>query len=354
MTKIALPPMLARLAAAAALVAGGCGTAAASALTIAAGPANGGYLRMAEDIARLAADAGLDVVAKESPGSLTNAYAIRFTPGVQLGMAQSDVIDYIASRAAAPDQPPETAAKARDLADSLALVAALHREEVHILARGDIDSLADLAGKRVAMGQNGSGSVITAERLLNLAGVTVEPVSNLAPADALDLLRVGYIDAMVYVVGQPAPLFAQGVTAADGLRFVPVDDPAATAAYPPAEIRADSYPWLTGDVPTVSVQAVLVGYPYRHAGACDAIGRLRAALDAGISTLAASGHATWRDVDLGAPVAAFPAHPCVQAAARRLAPDAPPAPPAAPERTQPTPVTTPPAGGLGVLDSLRR
>ena len=47
----------------------------------------------------------------------------------------------------------------------------LYNEEVHVLARREIATLADLSGQRVAIGVEDSGTFLTASLVLDLAGV---------------------------------------------------------------------------------------------------------------------------------------------------------------------------------------
>ncbi|MGF1658888.1 MAG: TAXI family TRAP transporter solute-binding subunit [Rubrimonas sp.] len=336
-------------------------------LTIAVGEPDGVYAALGADISRVAAERGLPVATRESDGSLTNAWAIRHTPGVQLGIVQSDVLDFLRARAEDPATDPETAGGLRDLLASLRVVAPLHVEEVHLLARPEIADLAALEGRRVAVGRNGGGAFITAEQIFRTVGVRVEPVSNVSPKDAIELLRIGTIDAMVHVVGQPANVFALGVTPEDRFRFLPLDAPALRARYDAATIAAESYGWTTQSTPTVGVRALLVGYPYTGAETCGAIGDLAEVLVSEIAALRALGHEEWLGIDPGADVAVWERHPCVAPAALAGAVPAPaaalpandaqPAPAAAPEPAQAplqAPAAAPPAAAGGLLDRFKR
>src|SRR4051812_50187065 len=82
--------------------------------------------------------------------------------GTQLGIVQSDVLDFIASFS--EDQ------ELRSTAAWMRMVFPLYAEEVHLLARPEIVKLADLAGKRVAIGAPNSGTLVTATLLLETAG----------------------------------------------------------------------------------------------------------------------------------------------------------------------------------------
>lgn len=286
------------------------GPAAAVELVIAGGERNGVYMAMIEDLSRLASENGLPVSGRESAGSLTNAYAVRYTPGVQLGVVQSDVLDFLASHIGDPALSADQSDKLSDLMASLRVVAPMHLEEMHVLARSDIRDLAGLEGKRVSVGANGGGSYVTAERVFNLAGVDVEPVANMSAEDSVEALRAGLIDAMVFVVGQPASAFALGVSPQDDFHFLAIDDPAILALYDDAVIETASYPWMELPTRTLGVRALLVGYPYRGVETCEAIGSLATLINAEIETLRARGHPEWAGVEPALTVARWERNAC--------------------------------------------
>src|SRR4051794_27005318 len=123
----------------------------------------GTYFRFGHDIADLAAHFGVQVEVQPSAGSLENIEAMLHRHGTQLGIVQSDVLDFIASFS--EDQ------ELRSTAARMRMVFPLYAEEVHLLARPEIVKLADLAGKRVAIGAPNSGTLVTATLLLETAGV---------------------------------------------------------------------------------------------------------------------------------------------------------------------------------------
>ena len=63
----------------------------------------------------------------------------------------------------------------KSLAEKLELVARLSPQEIHVLARADIGSLSDLAGKQVSFGPAGSASAATAAALFKALRLKVEP-----------------------------------------------------------------------------------------------------------------------------------------------------------------------------------
>jgi uncharacterized protein len=258
----------------------------------------GTYFRFGHDIADLAAHFGIQVEVQPSAGSLENIEAMLHRHGTQLGIVQSDVLDFIASFS--EDQ------ELRSTAARMRMVFPLYAEEVHLLARPEIVKLADLAGKRVAIGAPNSGTLVTATLLLETAGVDPAEERRIDTDEALEALRDGQVDAMFYVAGRPAKLF-QKVTAADGLHFVPITEPAVRELYPAASITSGTYAWQKEEVPTVAVRAVLMTYdwskPTRYQrGACDVVGKVARIVADNLEHLRQSdvGHSKWRDVDLKA------------------------------------------------------
>ena len=79
----------------------------------------------------------------------------------------------------------------------------LYDEEVHVLGRREIRDFDDLAGARVAIGPEGSGTYLTARLLFKLAEVVPGEIVPIDGREALGQLKAGGIDAMIYVGGYP-------------------------------------------------------------------------------------------------------------------------------------------------------
>ncbi len=208
----------------------------------------GSSARMAEDLADVLDDGAtrrvLPVIGKGSLQDLVDLKALR---GVDFAIVQSDVLEHV------------KATHALGIESSLTYVAKLYNEEFHLLARGDVHSIADLAGKKVNFGSQGDGTTITGPRLFEMLRIKVE-VTSYGQAMALEKLKSGQIAAMAFVTGKPAPLFA-GLRARDGLHFlaVPLKGDIASS-YSPARLTAEDYPELAaqGTVDTVAVGTVLL------------------------------------------------------------------------------------------------
>lgn len=142
---------------------------------------------------------GLVAVAQSSSGSVAN---VRDIAGgrIESGFVQSDVAFWAYSGVEA------FAEEGRQT--SLRAIANLYPESFHIVVRKDstIESVRDLAGKRVALDEAGSGTLVGAELVLqafNLSETEVA-VSYHKSDDAIEKLVSGELDAFFLIAGYPA------------------------------------------------------------------------------------------------------------------------------------------------------
>jgi TRAP transporter TAXI family solute receptor len=290
----------------------GAGGTEAAERSIMTGKATGTYIRFGQDIARVAEHFGLDLKAEPSAGSLENVEAVLRRPNTPFAIVQSDVLDFIATFADDKDL--------KRTAAGMRMVFPLYTEEVHLLARPGIGSLMDLQGKRVAVGAPNSGTLLTATLMLASAGVEAEEEVQIDTDEALAALRQQQVDAMFYVAGRPAKLFASDVTAGDGFHLVPITEPAVRQLYQPSVIPARTYPWQEAEVPTVSVRAVLMTYHYNRPTtyqrtACATVGKVARMIADNLDWLRGTGrgHPKWQEVDLAADVVSWESSKCAEA-----------------------------------------
>lgn len=269
-------------------------------------------LRAGQDLAALAAGCGLRINARETGGAVENMQAVRDRRATQLGIVQGDVLEYF--RTYENDDP-----DLRRPAQGVRVVFPLFDEEVHVIARRDIGSLADLAGKRVATGLPGSGTSVTAGLILDLAQVQPAERQPLAPEAALAALRAGDVDAVIDVAGAPdARLVAADLDAA-GFHLLPLDAPALTAAYAAATIPAGTYAFAPDPVAVVSVPAYLVTFDFDprkngyQAAACRMVADLGHLVVSRLDELRADGHPKWASANLRALPDGWDVSPCVLA-----------------------------------------
>jgi TRAP transporter TAXI family solute receptor len=215
---------------------------------IVTGSVEGSALRMAADLANVLDDGNtrrvLPVVGK---GSLQNVIDVRALRGVDMAIVQTDVLAY-----AKDNRVPA------NIENQISYIAKLSNEEFHLLARDPVNSVADLAGKKVNIDVPGSGTSVTATQLFKALNVKVETTS-FDQAQALEKLRSGEIAAAAFVTGKPSAMYAT-LKAQDGLRFVPIPlQNELLNTYLPSRLTGDDYPNLVqAPVDTVAVGTVLV------------------------------------------------------------------------------------------------
>ena len=147
-------------------------------------------------------------------------------------------------------------------------VFSIYPETVMLVTRADtgITSVTDLRGKRVNIGNPGSGHRKNAEQVLKIYGVDRrEDISerDLEPQEAARALWQGKIDAFFYTVGNPWP---DGVELAKrtAIRMIPINAPEVeklVTAHPycvHTAIPGGIYKGVDNDVPTYAVKATLV------------------------------------------------------------------------------------------------
>ena len=276
---------------------------AAPQMGIVTGNVTGTYIKIGEDIKKIAEPSHISLQVFESAGSIQNVFDVRRKRGIQLGIVQSDVLDYI--RDISDDLELKT------IAAKLAAVYPLYKEEVHVLGDLSLKTLQDLHGKRVAIGPQRSGTYLTAKTIFFQTGVTPSKEVFLGGKEALDSLRRGEIDAMLYVAGAPATLFSESTTADDKFQLIGVDDKALDS-YLTAVIPAGTYKWQESDVKTVAVKAVLITFSYAGEQ-CQNVAKVAKIIHENKAWLDANGHPKWREVNLDERLPKWPQYECVAA-----------------------------------------
>ncbi|GAA1863479.1 TAXI family TRAP transporter solute-binding subunit [Brevibacterium marinum] len=150
--------------------------------------------------------------------------------------------------------------------DNVAWIASMYPEAAHIIVREDsgIESVKDLKGKKVAVGDAGSGTRAISDAILDAAGIAE---SDYTPeitdfGASTDMLADKQIDATIFVVGTPVAGLTQ-LAATTDVKLLGLDEKTTSAIEENTgaesyDISTDAYDFLDEDVPTVSVFASLV------------------------------------------------------------------------------------------------
>jgi TRAP transporter TAXI family solute receptor len=260
------------------------------------GAITGTYARIATDLSAVL-DRGdeLRILPIIGKGSVQNITDILYLRGVDVGIVQSDVLHYVSNNGTYPD-----------IGNRIGFITKLYNEEIHVLARTDVNSLEDLRGKKVNFANEGSGTYMTASVVFGKLGIEV----NITTFDyelALEKLKKGEIDALFYVAGKPAPIFTT-IKAEEGLHLLPVElTPELAQTYLPGDFSASDYPGLippNTEVKTVSVGAVMAVFNWRKGNG--RYFKLKRFVEAFFSQfdefLKAPRHPKWQEVNLAAEV----------------------------------------------------
>ncbi|SDI01746.1 TAXI family TRAP transporter solute-binding subunit [Agrococcus jejuensis] len=138
-----------------------------------------------------------------------------------------------------------------------------------VRAEGPVATLADLAGRPVAVGAPGSGAALTAARVLDVAGLAtgadgVVPIALLLP-EAVDALRDGTIDAFFWSGGVPIPEVLRlqqdvAVTLVDLTATLPALTAAHPGVYASTSVPSGVYD-TPGPIPAIGVSNLLLARP---------------------------------------------------------------------------------------------
>ena len=266
----------------------------ADTVTLETGGSSGITIRLAEDLASVVDDgATLRVLPVVGRGGVQNVADLTQMPGIGMAILQLDVLDYARTQNLFPDL------------DKLSYVARLNYVEFHLLARQDVATVADLAGKTVSVGQRLGNTAITAGQLFKLLNLSAT-LTNEQPDAALEELRRGEIDAVAFVGGKPAPLLRMLPPQGLHLLSIPLS-PEVVGAYVPTRLTAADYPGLVppgAPVDTVAVGTGLFVGPVTVDS--DGYGKIASVVDTffgQFQTLLAPGHhGKWAEVNLGAQI----------------------------------------------------
>ena len=175
----------------------------------------------------------------------------------QLGFVQNDVAYYAYNGIRIYEGDP---------VDSFTAIAALYTETVQLITcNPDIKSVADLKGKNVSIGSQGSGMYFNAIDFLNAYDMTEADITPTYQSfgDSAEALKDGKIDAAFVVAGAPTPAVTDLATSKD-MYLISLDDEHVaklqeiSGAYTKSIIAAGTYAKQDTDVVTVGVKATII------------------------------------------------------------------------------------------------
>lgn len=263
---------------------------------IAGGLLEGTFIRAAADIGRALDDGeNLRVLPIVTYGAAENVRNLLYMHGVDVAISYADDLDQYKKSGAA-----------KNIDQRINYISELFEGELHIFARPEIKSLADLEGKKVGFNTKGAGPTVTGPILFDRLGIHVEPVF-VNNAIAVEKMKAGEIAAILHLVGKPNDLFER-LGPMPGFHFLPLEfDGRLADYYVPASLTHEDYPDLIAPgvrIDTIAVPAVLAVYNWPKGN--DRFRRVERFIDYYFTRFdrlkEPSFHPKWKDVNLAAKV----------------------------------------------------
>jgi TRAP transporter TAXI family solute receptor len=231
-------------------------------IPIGTGGQTGVYFVVGQSICRLVnrntAETGIKCTAPSTGGSIANINAI-MAGDMDMGVAQSDW-QYHAYNGTSEFE-------GNAFTDERA-VFSVHGEPFTVIARADagIETFEDLKGKRVNIGNPGSGMYATMQVVMDALGWSMSDfalASELKPAEQAAALGDNKVDAIIYAVGHPNGSIQEAVSTVDAV-LVPVTGPEIDKLiednpfYAHATVPGGMYEGSPNDTETFGVRATFV------------------------------------------------------------------------------------------------
>lgn len=272
-----------------------------------AGRPDGEFVKVADDIATVASDgSNLRILPVLGDGGAQNIRDLVLLRNVDLALTQVAVLNRM------------TAAKdvSRALDRQILYITTLFQDEMQVLARQDVKSFADLAGRRVNFGVEGSGTDYMLGPTFEALGLKVKRV-NMGQSEAVERMRRGELDATICICLKPVAAFA-AVRPEWGLKLVPVPfTPQLEREFLPARIAGSDYPGLLKDqdrIDTVALQSVLVTFNWpKNSVRYNKVARFVESMFSHFKEFGGPGrHERWASINLAASLPGWQRFPAAQ------------------------------------------
>ena len=183
----------------------------------------------------------LPVVAR---GKMQNLWDIIYLNGVDMGFLQTDTLEIL------KDDPQIAYIKER-----VRYIAVMFPEEITVIARADIATLKDLAGRKVSINAKGTSTNVTAPIIFQRLGIDAK-LEAVEHTVALERMRSGDLAAHVMLLAKPARPVQQ--IKGEGLKLLSIPyTEAFLDLYLPSKFTSEDYPNLIP--PGEHVDTIAVG-----------------------------------------------------------------------------------------------
>jgi len=276
---------------------------------LAGGLLEGAPLRLAAEIARVVDDGpNLHVLPIVTRGPTENVNDLLYLKGVDMAIISSDSLN--------SDALEEYKVTVPEIQRRITYLLSLFPSELHIFVRPEIQSLQDLAGKKVNFNTQGTAAAYSGPLIFSRLGINSENMF-IPHQVALEQMRKGEIAAVVFITSKPVDAFVRGRWDA-GYKFLPVKyDSKFEDYYLPAVLEPTEYPGLIKPderVATIAVPTVLVAFNWpANSNRYQRVARLVDNLFSRIDRLQAPGFdPKWKSINLAATVPSLTRFPAAQ------------------------------------------
>lgn len=283
---------------------------------VAAGKLEGAPIRLVEEMSRVFDDGNeMQVLPIITRGPSYNVHALLYLRGIDLAVINGDVLDFFAKEQNIPR-----------IHDRINYITQLFNSEFHILARPEIKSIEDLAGKVVNFNTKGTSAAFTGPVIFDRLGIKIKKTFVPHPVAMQQMKKSDKYAAVVFVTAKPVrPLVKKKWPEGFRLLSVPYSEKVADY-FLPAVLNAKDYPDLIaqgGSVQTIAVPTVLAAFNWaksndRHRKVSRFVDYLFERFD---RLQKPPFHPKWREINLAAEIPGWRRLPSVQKKldARKLA-----------------------------------
>ena len=272
---------------------------------LAGGLLEGAPIRLAAEIARVVDDGpNMLVLPIVTRGPVENMNALLYLRGVDMAIVNSDALE-------------EYKIEAPTIQSHIVYLLNLFPSELHIFVRPEIQSLQDLAGKKVNFNTQGTAAAYSGPLIFSRLGVDVEKTF-IPHQVALEQMRKGEVAAVVFITSKPIDAFLRGRWE-PGFKFLPVAyERKFEDYYLPATLEASEYPNLIKQgerVSTLAVPTVLIAFNWpAQSNRYQRVARFVDYLFSRIDRLQEPGFdPKWKSVNLAATIPGLVRSPAAQA-----------------------------------------
>ena len=236
------------------------------------------------------------VLVKPTEGPIANVVKVLSKENAGLTIVPSDMLLYTAR---------QTKGNMRLAEKRLRFVMSIGQKVVHLIARKDINSLADLDGKRVAMGPDNTAIWVVSSNLLHLHNAKPSEKIQLKPVPGLIELIKGNLDAVFVVGDAPLPIIAninemrkseELKEYAEDIHMIPITMDSKYTEYKPVVVN---YAGFAENMDTVAILPTLVSYDFTHKNTpyfrrrCSELTEIGNTIRNRLDELRSTGHKQW-------------------------------------------------------------